>query len=58
MVNVAKYVNKTFNKSKRHIPTMASFHTVHEYTKDSLVLTKLQVFISAAKVVEAFLKKY
>ena len=38
--------------------TVASFHTVHEYTKDPLVLMKLQVFIAAAKIVEPFLKKY
>ena len=37
---------------------MASFHTVHEYTKDPSVLTKLQVFTSVAKIVEPFWKEY
>ena len=39
--NVVKYVNETFKKTQKHIPTVALFHTVHEYTKDPLVLTKL-----------------
>ena len=55
--NVVKYVNETLKK-KKHIPAVASFHTVHEYSKDTLVLTKLQLFISADKIVEPFLKKY
>ena len=37
---------------------VASFRTVHEYTKDLVVLRKLQVFISVAKIVELFLRKY
>ena len=36
---------------------MALFHTVHEYTKNLLVLTKFQMFISAAKIIDPFLQK-
>ena len=48
--NDVKCVNETLQKPKKHIPIVASFHTVHEYTKDPLVLTKLQVLIFATKI--------
>ena len=52
--NVVKYVNETLKKPKKCIPTVASFTTVHEYTKDPLVIAKLQVFISTAQIVKPF----
>ena len=42
--NVVKYVNETLKKPKKCIPTVASFTTVHEYTKDPLVIAKLPSF--------------
>ena len=51
-------MNETLKKPKKCIPTVASFTTVHEYTKDPLVIAKLQVFISTAQIVKPFSKKY
>lgn len=56
--NIVKYVNETLKKTKKNIPTVASFITVRDFTRDPLVITKLQVFISTAKIVTNFLKKY
>lgn len=57
--NIVKYIKETLKKPKKQIPVVASFATLKEFVlNDPLVLAKLEVFISTAKLVKPFLAKY
>ena len=57
--NLVTYVIETCKKPKSKIPTVASFTTLRDSViNDPLVVAKLEVFISTAKLVQPFLKKY
>ena len=56
--NVEKYIQHVLKEPKSKQPTIASFSTIEEATKDVLVPAKLQIFVYIAKVLKPFHVKY
>ena len=55
---VSDYVQAVSRGPKKAIPTIKSFQTVLEGTKDPLVPDKLQFFITVAQLLKPYLQKY
>ena len=55
---IEKYVRTTLSGPKSKIPVNRSFHNLKEHVLDPLSTAKLQFFITIAKVLTPFLKKF
>lgn len=56
--SIQQYVRNVIQGPKSKIPTNQSFRNLKEFTQDPLVPAKLQFFISVARVLQPFLKKF
>jgi len=56
--NIKKYVEEVCKLPKSKIPTSQSFKNLQEFVQDPLIVAKLQFFISIARILGPFLKKF
>ena len=56
--HVLNYVKSFEGKPKSQVPKIASFSSLKDATQDPLTITKLQVFISVAKLLQPYLKMF
>ena len=52
------YVKSFEGKPKSQVPKIASFFNLKDATQDPLTITKLQIFISVAKLLQPYLKMF
>lgn len=56
--SIIKYVKKTVAGPKSKVPAIQSFQNLRDHVQDPLIIAKLQFFISIAKILQPFLKKF
>ncbi|XP_048580627.1 uncharacterized protein LOC116610226 [Nematostella vectensis] len=56
--NIKKYVDEVSKLPKSKIPTSQSFKNLQAFVQDPLIVAKLEFFISIARILGPFLKKF
>ena len=56
--NIVKYVNETLKKQTSQIPSSSYFSTVRSAVQDSLMVAKLQFFVSTSSILMPYLQKF
>ena len=56
--NILKYINVVKKRVKSKQPTCMSYKVLVKFSEDSIILPKLQVFISLAKIFVPYLKQF